>query len=136
MKLTPLQEMYAIKLAHVRREAKHEYDENGIDVSLIRENLRRTPVERLRRGNLYSQLLFELISNRRDRLESCSLTREITAILDDYSLAKEAGDIDRTELLRWFADQLTPRLTSDGAIYFDRCASAIYSVAPYAEHKR
>ena len=48
-----------------------EQDENGIDLSLIRENLELTPLERIRRGDAgRRQALFLLECGRRHREES------------------------------------------------------------------
>jgi hypothetical protein len=42
-----------------------EQDENGTDLSLIRENLRLTPLERLRRGDAATTEMLELRKNAR-----------------------------------------------------------------------
>ena len=49
-----------------------EQDENGVDLSLIRENLSRPPIERLRRGDNQSRALLQLRANvrRTDRIQS------------------------------------------------------------------
>jgi hypothetical protein len=39
-----------------------EYDENGVNLSIIRANLKRTPVERLRRGDRTARCMLELIA--------------------------------------------------------------------------
>ena len=47
-----------------------EQDENGIDLSLIRENLRLTPLERIRRGDVARRRALELMEyGRRHRQE-------------------------------------------------------------------
>ena len=47
-----------------------EQDENGIDLSLIRENLRLTPLERIRRGDIARRRALELMEyGRRHRQE-------------------------------------------------------------------
>jgi hypothetical protein len=48
MELTPEQEAYLKKLADPKYYG--EQDENGVDLSLIRSNLKLSPVERVRRG--------------------------------------------------------------------------------------
>ena len=59
MKPTPEQEAYLKKLAD-----PHYYgdqDENGIDLSLIRENLKLSPLERLRKGSRARRSAMELL---------------------------------------------------------------------------
>ena len=46
-----------------------EQDENGIDLSLIRENLKLTPLERIRRGNLARRQALRLLENGRRHRE-------------------------------------------------------------------
>jgi len=58
MKLTPEQEAYLKKLADPRYYG--EQDENGVDLSLIRENLKLTPEERLERGARAMRTALEL----------------------------------------------------------------------------
>ncbi|HEY4330455.1 MAG TPA: hypothetical protein VGN88_12020, partial [Phycisphaerae bacterium] len=58
MDLTPEQEAYLKKLADPHYYG--EQDKNGVDLSLIRENLKLTPLERVRRGSRISKSLREM----------------------------------------------------------------------------
>jgi hypothetical protein len=58
MELTPEQEAYLKKLADPKYYG--EQDENGVDLSIIRENLKLTPLERVRRADQAHQALREL----------------------------------------------------------------------------
>jgi hypothetical protein len=60
-----------------------ELDENGVDIGSIRENLKRTPAERVERGNRYGRLLVEALG-RRVMERSCVLTPRRVALLDAY----------------------------------------------------
>ena len=59
MKLTPEHEAYLKKLANPLYYG--EQDENGVDLSLIRENLNRTPEDRLARGARARRNALELL---------------------------------------------------------------------------
>jgi hypothetical protein len=63
MKRTPEQEAFLKKLADPHYFG--EQDENGVDVSLIRENLKLSPVERLRKAHRIAQSLKRLRENTR-----------------------------------------------------------------------
>jgi len=60
-------------MTHSRSNATDDYgeqDENGVDLSLIRENLRRTPRERLRRADRARRDALRLMEyGRRNRQE-------------------------------------------------------------------
>jgi hypothetical protein len=58
MKLSPEHEAYLKKLANPRYYG--EQDENGVDLSLIRENLKLSPLERLRKADRASRALQEM----------------------------------------------------------------------------
>jgi len=58
MKLSPEHEAYLKKLADPLYYG--EQDENGVDLSLIRENLKLTPQERLRKASRISRALREM----------------------------------------------------------------------------
>jgi len=53
-----------------------EQDENGVDLSLIRENLKLTPEERLRQGDVYAGSTLRLMEHaRRSRQEQAATVR-------------------------------------------------------------
>ncbi len=49
-----------------------EYDENGVNLTVIRANLKRTPEQRLRRGDRTARQLMELIAYVKQRTSQLS----------------------------------------------------------------
>ena len=67
MQPTPEQQAYLKKLADPHYYG--EQDENGVDLSLIRENLKLSPLQRLRKGDRLSRSL-QALRNRVRRVPS------------------------------------------------------------------
>ena len=63
MELTPEHQAYLKKLADPHYYG--EQDENGVDLSLIRENLKLSPLERVRKADSNARALKELRSRAR-----------------------------------------------------------------------
>jgi len=93
-----------------------ELDENGVDLSLIRESLAKSVQERLQNSSRRSRLLSELLGHDHRRQELCRTSRRLIKVLEDYALAKEQQDSAQLEMFRWIVDRMVPHVATSAPI--------------------